>query len=52
LPIGVDGGLAGAIRADGFVIVPDTSEGYLPGGRVRVHLYDSKQTATAREIES
>ncbi len=52
LPIGVDGGLAGAIRADGFVIVPDTSEGYLPGGRVRVHLYGSKQTATAREIES
>ena len=52
LPMGVDGGLAGAIRADGFVIVPDTSEGYLPGGRVRVHLYDSKQTATAREIES
>ena len=47
LPIGVEGGLAGAIRADGFVMVPDTSEGYLAGSRVRVHLYHSRQTETA-----
>jgi molybdopterin molybdotransferase len=47
LPIGVEGGLAEAIRADGFVMVPDASEGYLAGSRVRVHLYHSRQTETA-----
>ena len=52
LPIGVEGGLAGAIRADGFVMVPDASEGYLAGSGVRVHLYDPWQTETALEIES
>jgi molybdopterin molybdotransferase len=49
LPIGVEGGLAGAIRADGFVVVPDASEGYPAGGRVRVHLYDK---GTAWEMGS
>jgi molybdopterin molybdotransferase len=48
LPIGVEGGLAGAIRADGFVVVSDASEGYPAGGRVRVHLYDK---GTAWEME-
>ncbi len=41
LPLGVEGGLAGAIRADGFVVVPDGSEGHPAGGRVFVHLCDS-----------
>jgi molybdopterin molybdotransferase len=52
LPIGVDDGLAGAIQADGFVMVPDTSEGYLAGRRVRVHLYEPRHPETAREVES
>ena len=51
LPIGVEGGLAGAVRADGFVMVPEASEGYLAGSRVRVHLYHARHTATAWEIE-
>ena len=50
LPIGVEGGLAGAIRADGFVMVPDASEGYLAGSRVRVHLYHSRQTETVIKL--
>jgi molybdopterin molybdotransferase len=37
------GGLASAVRADGFVIVPETSEGYPPGSSVRVHLYDDQR---------
>ncbi len=41
LPLGAadGGGLASAVRADGFVIVPDGSEGLAPGSCVRVHLY-------------
>jgi molybdopterin molybdotransferase len=34
------GGLASAVRADGFVLVPEPLEGYAPGVRVTVHLYD------------
>lgn len=34
------GGLAGVARADGFVVVPEASEGHAPGSVVRVHLYD------------
>ena len=33
------GGLASALRADGFVVVPASLEGYGPGTRVAVHLY-------------
>lgn len=33
------GGLAGAARADGFVVVPAPLEGHRPGARVTVHLY-------------
>ncbi len=41
-PIGSieSGGLASAVRADGFVLVPEALEGYAPGMRVTVHLYD------------
>ncbi|HEY1932840.1 MAG TPA: molybdopterin-binding protein [Acetobacteraceae bacterium] len=35
-----DAGLAGAARADGFVLVSEGSEGYPAGARVPVHLYD------------
>jgi len=38
-----EGGLAGAVRADGFVIVPEASEGYAPGSSVRVHLYEDQR---------
>ncbi|HJU17696.1 MAG TPA: molybdopterin molybdotransferase MoeA [Stellaceae bacterium] len=34
------GGLAAALGADGFLVVPAPLEGYAPGARVRVHLYD------------
>jgi len=34
------GGLAGAVRADGFVVVPEASEGHAPYSIVRVHRYD------------
>jgi molybdopterin molybdotransferase len=37
------GGLASAVRADGFLIVPETSEGYPPGSSVRVHLYEDQR---------
>ncbi len=33
------GGLASAVRADGFVVVPAASEGHALGSAVRVHLY-------------
>ncbi len=40
-PIGSseDGGLASAVQADGFVVVPAPLEGHAPGARVDVHLY-------------
>ena len=31
-----------AASADGFVIVPETSEGYPPGALVDVYLYDDR----------
>jgi molybdopterin molybdotransferase len=34
-----DGGLASAVRADGFVLIPPSLEGHAPGARVTVHLY-------------
>lgn len=36
------GGLVSAVKADGFVVVPEASEGYAPGSSVRVHLYDNQ----------
>ncbi|HZS83589.1 MAG TPA: molybdopterin-binding protein [Stellaceae bacterium] len=41
-PVGAieTGGLASAARADGFVLVPEALEGYPPGARIRLHLYD------------
>jgi molybdopterin molybdotransferase len=40
-PIGSveEGGLASAVRADGFVVVPSSLEGHAPGACVRVHVY-------------
>jgi molybdopterin biosynthesis enzyme len=35
-------GLMGAAGADGFVIVPEPSEGYPPGTSVNVYLYDDR----------
>ena len=35
-------GLMAAARADGFVIVPETSEGYPPDASVSVYLYDDR----------
>ena len=43
-PIAIDAGLAGTLRACGFVIVPAPSEGYATGARVQVHLYGARQT--------
>ena len=34
-----DGGLASAVRADGFVLIPAPLEGYAPGARVAVHVF-------------
>ena len=31
-----------AVDADGFVIVPETSEGYPPGAAVKVYLYEDR----------
>jgi molybdopterin molybdotransferase len=39
-PVGTESGLTGPVKADGFVVVPEASEGYAAGTRVRVHLYD------------
>jgi molybdopterin molybdotransferase len=33
--------LSSTTRADGFVVVPEESEGYAPGTRVQVYLYAS-----------
>jgi molybdopterin molybdotransferase len=35
-------GLMAAVDADGFVIVPETSEGYPPGASVNIYLYDDR----------
>lgn len=34
-----DGGLASAVQADGFVVIPGPVEGHAPGALVDVHLY-------------
>jgi molybdopterin molybdotransferase len=40
-PIGSaeSGGLAAAVRADGFVVIPAPLEGIAPGARINVHVY-------------
>jgi molybdopterin molybdotransferase len=35
-------GLMAAVSADGFVVVPETSEGYPPGAAIDVYLYDDR----------
>jgi molybdopterin molybdotransferase len=35
------GGLAGAARSDGYVVVPEASEGYPPGSPVAVQLWEA-----------
>ena len=35
------GTLAAAVQADGFIIVPETSEGFPSGATVRIHIYDA-----------
>ncbi len=40
-----EGGLAAALRANGFVIVPAALEGWAPGARVRVYLYGKEAEA-------
>ncbi|PWG73505.1 hypothetical protein DF186_22730 [Enterococcus hirae] len=34
--------LSTAVRADGFVLVPEQSEGFAPGGEVAVYMYDQR----------
>jgi molybdopterin biosynthesis enzyme len=48
-PVGslAEWGLVAAVEADGFVIVPEASEGYAQGARVTVHLYPGRGTAAA-----
>ena len=48
MPVGADGGLAGAVQADGFVVVPEPSEGYPAAGRVIVHLYETTRDGTSQ----
>jgi molybdopterin molybdotransferase len=47
-PIATSGAsiLSSTVRADGFVIVPADLEGYAPGTRVTVHLYDAEPLDT------
>jgi molybdopterin molybdotransferase len=40
LAVGGSSVLSSTVRADGFVLVPDDSEGYPPGAHVDVYLYD------------
>jgi molybdopterin molybdotransferase len=44
LPLGTadSGGLASVVRADGFIMVPATLEGYAPGATVDVYTYDER----------
>jgi molybdopterin molybdotransferase len=42
IPLGTadSGGLASVVRADGFIVIPATLEGYAPGAIVDVSTYD------------
>lgn len=53
VPVGSadSGGLASAARADGFVLVPATLEGYAPGSSVAVYLYDGAPYDEAGSVE-
>lgn len=44
LPLGTadSGGLASVVRADGFIVIPATLEGYAPGATVDVYTYDER----------
>jgi molybdopterin molybdotransferase len=48
IPLGTAdaGGLASVVRADGFIVIPATLEGYAPGATVDVYTYDEP-----REVE-
>jgi molybdopterin molybdotransferase len=50
-PIGADPGFPAAVRADGFVVVPETSEGYKEGTRVNVHCYDTSGTGASPDMK-
>jgi molybdopterin molybdotransferase len=52
IPVGAadSGGLASTVRADGFVIIPATLEGYAPGSSVAVHLYDGMESVEEAQI--
>jgi molybdopterin biosynthesis enzyme len=42
-PNGTGGLFPTITEADGFVLVPEASEGFPPGARVRVYLYDDQK---------
>ena len=44
-------GLAAAAHADGFVIVPEGSEGYAQGATVSVYLYDEAGSNLVTETD-
>ncbi len=46
-----DAGLAAAVGADGFVIVPEGSEGYARGATVTVHLFDEQAGSAPLTID-
>ncbi len=52
IPVGSadSGGLASAARADGFILVPATLEGYAPGSSVAVYLYDGAEYVEGARI--
>jgi molybdopterin molybdotransferase len=51
-PIGADAGFPAAVGADGFVVVPETSEGYKEGARVCVHCYGTREAGGAPGVGS
>jgi len=51
-PIGADAGFPAAVRADGFVVVPETSEGYKEAARVCVHCYDTRRAGGSPDMTS
>jgi len=46
------GGLVSAVRADGFVVIPAPLEGYPPGARVAVYMYDENVGSTQERTSS
>jgi molybdopterin molybdotransferase len=43
-PDGTGGLFQTIVEADGFVLVPEASEGFPPGARARVYLYDDRKS--------